>query len=304
MLRVVCEKDSDKRIDIFLTEKEEGVSRSFIQKLISTGNVTVDNKPVKANFKLSQGQQVSYDIPEPVAVEIKPEDIELDIRYEDDDIIIVNKGKDMVVHPAAGHNSGTLVNALMNHCKDGGLSGINGELRPGIVHRIDKDTTGVLVVCKNDNAHRFICEQMKVHSIKRSYMAIVYGIFKEKKGVINAPIGRHPIDRKKMAINHKNGKDAITEYEVLEEIGNKYSLVRCDLKTGRTHQIRVHMASINHPLLGDTVYGPSKDIFSQQGQVLHAYVLGFIHPATKEYVEFSSELPEYFSNLLNKLRKM
>lgn len=301
---IVNENNAGSRVDSYLAEYTENLSRAFIQKLILNGDILVDGKKVKSNYRLSNGQVIEYSIPEPVPVEIIPEDLELDIIYEDDDIIIVNKGKDMVVHPAAGHLSGTLVNALMHHCSRNGLSGINGELRPGIVHRIDKDTTGILVVCKNDIAHRLISEQLKIHSIKRSYMAIVYGVFNEKKGRIAAPIGRHPTDRKKMSVNSRNGKEAITNYEVIEEFAGKYSLIRCDLETGRTHQIRVHMASIHHPLVGDTVYGPDKDPFKLQGQALHAFLLGFIHPTTKKYVEFSSPLPDYYINLIDKLRRM
>ena len=291
------------RIDKFIAETSEGLSRSYIQKLIADGAVFVDGKSAKASLKLAEGQEVSFLLPEPEELVAKPEDIPLDILYEDNDLIVINKPKDMVVHPAAGHAEGTLVNALLYHCRDN-LSGINGVMRPGIVHRIDKNTTGVLVVCKTDAAHQGIAEQLKVHSITRRYNALVYGTFKEPEGRIDAPIGRHPIDRKKMAINHKNGKSAVTNYTVLEQFGSGYSHIECRLETGRTHQIRVHMSSIGHPLLGDDVYGSGKNPFHLEGQALHARVLGFIHPITGQYMEFEAPLPEYFTELAEKLRKM
>lgn len=294
--------ESDIRIDKYIATELTQFSRSFIQKLIQDGLVTASGKVVKANYKVQTGDEISIQVPEPVELDIRPENIPLDILYEDKDIVIINKGKGMVVHPAAGHYSGTLVNALMYHCKDE-LSGINGVMRPGIVHRIDMDTTGVLVVCKNDQAHQFIAEQLKVHSITRKYNAIVYNAFKDESGRVEGPIGRHPQDRKKMSINPKNGKPAATNYQVLENMGGKYAHIECSLETGRTHQIRVHMSSIHHPLLGDTVYGPGKDPFKLTGQALHARVLGFIHPTTKEYVEFEAPLPEYFTQLLEKLRR-
>ncbi len=298
---VVEEEYAGLRIDSVLSEIEEDLSRSYLQKLIKDGLVFVNDKPIKPNYKVAKGECITYTVPTPVDLNIEAEDIPLDIMYEDDDIIIVNKGKGMVVHPAAGHYSGTLVNGLLYHCKDR-LSGINGVLRPGIVHRIDMNTTGVLVICKNDNAHQCIADQLKVHSITRKYNAICYQAFKEFEGTIDAPLGRHPIDRKKMSINHKNGKRAVTHYKVLENFGTKYAHIECSLETGRTHQIRVHMASIHHPLLGDDVYGYTKDNFKLEGQALHARVLGFIHPTTKEYVEFEAPLPEYFTTLMNKLR--
>lgn len=288
------------RIDKYLSEAAPEYSRSFFQKLLKDQTVFIGGKPVKASYKVSCGEEICFEEPELVEAEIIAEDIPLDIVYEDSDIVIINKPKGMVVHPAAGHYTGTLVNGLMYHCKDQ-LSGINGVLRPGIVHRIDMDTTGILVVCKNDKAHRDIAEQLKVHSITRKYYCIVSGNIKEDEGTVDAPIGRHPVDRKKMSINEKNGREAVTHYKVLERFG-KYTYVECQLETGRTHQIRVHMASLSHPLLGDTVYGPEKQPFKLQGQTLHAGVLGFVHPTTKEYVEFSSPLPEYFQNLLVKLR--
>lgn len=291
------------RIDKFLSCRLEEVSRSYIQKLIKEGHVSVNGKPVKANYKLGADDEICLEIPEAKEPDILPEDIPLDILYEDQDILVVNKPKGMVVHPAAGHYSGTLVNALMYHCIDS-LSGINGVMRPGIVHRIDMDTTGSLLVCKNDEAHRILAEQLKEHTIRREYHAIVYGNLKDDAGTIDAPIGRHPVDRKKMSINHKNGKRAVTHYEVLERFGN-FTYIRCRLETGRTHQIRVHMASLHHPLLGDEVYGPSsKPPFSGlKGQVLHAKILGIHHPSTGEYMEFDAPLPQYFVDLLQKLRR-
>lgn len=290
------------RIDRFVSEHLKDVSRSYIQKLIKDNMLTVDLKPVKANYKVKTGENVSICLPEPVSLDIEAQNIPLDILYEDDDVLLVNKPKDMVVHPSAGHMDGTLVNALLYHCKDS-LSSINGVMRPGIVHRIDKDTTGVLIICKNDKSHNCIAEQLKVHSITRKYHAIVYNNLKDDQGTIDAPIGRHPVDRKKMAINHKNGKSAVTHYKVLERFG-KYTYVECQLETGRTHQIRVHMSSIGHPLLGDEIYGSMKQPYKTCGQVLHAKVFGFIHPTTGEYMEFETSLPTYFEELLNKLRNM
>ncbi|MGN0987109.1 MAG: RluA family pseudouridine synthase [Otoolea sp.] len=297
---LVPEEDSGTRIDKYLSESCEDFSRSFLQKLLKSGLIEVDGKAVKSSYRLSAGERVSFEIPEAVEAEIQPENIPLDILYEDSDLILVNKPKGMVVHPAAGHYTGTLVNGLMYHCRDQ-LSGINGVMRPGIVHRIDMDTTGVLVVCKNDFSHNAIAEQLKIHSITRIYYAVVFGVIKEEEGTVHAPIGRHPTDRKKMSIHSKNGRDAITHYRVLERF-SKYTLIECRLETGRTHQIRVHMASIGHPLLGDTVYGPEKQPYRLQGQTLHAGVLGFIHPRTGTYMEFKAPLPEYFEELLKKLR--
>ena len=289
------------RIDRFLSEQLPEHSRSYIQKLIKDGQVSIGGKAVKSNYKIAGTEEISLLVPDQVLPDILPEDIPLDILYEDQDLIVVNKPKGMVVHPAAGHYSGTLVNALMYHCKDD-LSGIKGVMRPGIVNRIDRNTTGSLLVCKNDFAHNAIAEQLKVHSITRKYRAIVHGNLKNDQGTVDAPIGRHPIDRKKMAIEPRNGRDAITHYRVLERFGN-YTYIECQLETGRTHQIRVHMSSIHHPIVGDDVYGPAKCPFSGlQGQTLHAQVLGFIHPRTGEYMEFSAPLPEYFENLLTKLR--
>lgn len=289
------------RIDKFLSEHMEDCSRSYIQKIIKDGNVTVNGKAVKSNYKIALGDVISVTMPEPEQLDIVPEDIPLDILYEDSDIIVINKGKGMVVHPSAGHYSGTIVNGLLHHCKDQ-LSGINGVMRPGIVHRIDMNTTGVIVICKNDKAHNCIAEQLKEHSITREYHAIVYNHFSDREGKVDAPIGRHPIERKKMAINHKNGKRAVTHYELIENLKQNFAYIKCHLETGRTHQIRVHMASIQHPLLGDDVYGPKRSNYQLQGQVLHAKTLGFIHPTTKKYVEFSAPLPDYFAELLRKFR--
>ncbi len=292
--------DNGLRIDKYLSTVNEQLSRSYIQKLLKSGLVLVDGKPVKASYQVDEGDVISFDIPEAVEPEIEPEDMDLDILYEDQDVILVNKPKGMVVHPAAGHYSHTLVNGLMYHCKDQ-LSGINGVMRPGIVHRIDMDTTGVIIACKNDMAHNSIAAQLKEHSITRRYQAIVHGVLKEDTGTIEGPIGRHPTDRKKMSINYNNGKPAVTHYKVLKRF-RQYTHVECRLETGRTHQIRVHMASIGHPLLGDLVYGPGKcPVPGLQGQTLHAGILGFIHPRTGEYMEFTAPLPEYFAKLLNTL---
>lgn len=292
--------DFNMRLDKFLTEKLPDMSRSHIQKLIRDGNVTVNEKTVKANYKVSLGEIVEIDIPEPECLDIVPENIPLDILYEDDDILVVNKPKGMVVHPAPGHYSGTLVNAIMFHCKEN-LSGINGVLRPGIVHRIDMNTTGSLLICKNDKSHRFLAEQLKEHSITRKYHAIVYGNLKEDSGTIASPIGRHPVERKKMSTKSKSGRPAVTHYQVLERFGN-FTYIECQLETGRTHQIRVHMSSIGHPILGDDLYGPSKCPYTLDGQTLHAKILGIVHPTTKEYMEFDAPLPTYFLDLLEKLR--
>lgn len=288
------------RIDKCISNYLESLSRSYIQKIIKDGKAYVNDAVVKANYKVKVDDKVQFEILDCEEPDIPPQDIPLDILYEDKDILIVNKPKDMVVHPAPGHYEGTLVNAIMFHCKDE-LSGINGVLRPGIVHRIDKDTTGSIIICKNDEAHRKIAQQLKEHSITRKYRAIVYGRILEEEGTVNAPIGRHPTDRKKMAINEKNGKPAVTHYKVLERF-DKYTYIECQLETGRTHQIRVHMTSIGHPLLGDEVYGNAKCPFKLEGQTLHAMTIGFIHPTTGEYVEYEAPLPEYFEHLLQILR--
>ena len=292
----------DERLDKFLSAMLPDQSRSYLQKIIKDGNVLVNGEPKKSSYRLEDGDEVTADLPELKSPDIEPENIPLDILYEDDSILMVNKPKRMVVHPSAGHYTGTLVNAVLWHCQ-GQLSGINGVSRPGIVHRIDKDTTGVLVVCKNDAAHNAVAAQLKEHSITRKYRAIVHGVIKEDEGTVDAPIGRHPTERKKMASGVKNGKRAVTHYRVLERFQG-YTYVECQLETGRTHQIRVHMASIHHPLLGDTVYGPAKDSHHLEGQTLHAMVLGLIHPVTGEYLEVEAPLPEYFENLLKKFRAM
>lgn len=290
------------RIDKYLAEVMNDYSRSFLQKQLKDGNVSVNEKTAKASLKVAEDDEVRIFIPENKEPDIVPEDIPLDILYEDQQLLVVNKPKGMVVHPSAGHYSHTLVNALMFHCKDQ-LSGINGVLRPGIVHRIDMDTTGALVVCKTDLAHQSLAEQLKIHSITRRYRAIVHGRLKEDFGTIEGTIGRHPTDRKKMAINVKNGKPATTHYKVLERF-DQFTYVECELETGRTHQIRVHMSSIGHPLLGDVVYGPKKSaVPNLQGQTLHAMVLGFLHPVSNEYMEFTAPLPEYFEKLLKIFRK-
>ena len=290
----------DERIDKCISNYMENLSRSYIQKIIKEGNVYVNDAVIKANYRAKVDDRVRFTIPDSVEPDIPAQDIPLDILYEDEDILIVNKPKNMVVHPAPGHYEGTLVNAVMFHCKDR-LSGINGVMRPGIVHRIDKDTTGSGIVCKNDEAHNAIAALLKTHDITRKYRAIVYGNVKAEQGTVDAPIGRHPNDRKKMAVNEKNGKQAVTHYHVLERFG-QYTYIECQLETGRTHQIRVHMASIGHPLLGDTVYSNRKAPFRLEGQVLHAMTLGFIHPGSGEYVEFEAPLPAYFENLLSVLR--
>ena len=289
----------DQRIDRYLTEMLPEQSRSFFQKLIRDGFVMVNHIIVKVNYRLKTGDVIEIDIPDAVPTEIVPENIPLDILYEDDDLLIVNKPKGMVVHPAVGHSTGTLVNAIMYHCQ-GNLSGINGEIRPGIVHRIDKDTTGSLIICKNDEAHRNIAEQIKEHSVTRRYVGVVAGTFSEESGTVEGAIGRHPNDRKRMTINEKNGKPAVTHYRVLQTLKGA-SFMEFELETGRTHQIRVHMASISHPLLGDTVYGNSKNPYKLQGQALHARTIGFIHPTTGEYIEVSSPIPEYMTELVRKL---
>jgi len=286
------------RLDLFISNKFEDKSRSYIQGVIEGGNAIVNGKCRKSNFKLKLGDIITLKIPEPVELNVKAEDIPLDILYEDSDVIVINKPQDMVVHPAPGNYSGTLVNALLNHCTD--LSGINGVLRPGIVHRIDKDTSGALVVAKNDNAHNSLAAQLKDHSMTRSYVALVEGVIKSDEGTIDAPIGRHPKDRIKMAIV-ESGKKAVTHYKVIERF-DKYTLVECNLETGRTHQIRVHMAKIGHPLVGDLIYGFKKQSFNLKGQVLHAKRLGFIHPRTNEYMEFASPLPDYLEKLIAKLK--
>ena len=288
------------RIDVFLADALEDVSRSGVQKLMEQGHIQLNGKAVKPNYKLREKDVIDVQIPDVVEPEILPENIPLDILYEDQDVIVLNKPQGMVVHPAPGHTSGTLVNALMYHC-GAELSGINGEKRPGIVHRIDKDTSGVLMVAKNNAAHQSLAEQLAVHSITRKYNAIVYNGFSEESGTVDQPIGRNPQDRKKMAVTQKHSRHAVTHYRVLERLGN-FTLIEAQLETGRTHQIRVHMTYIGHPLLGDTVYGKKKQPFGLEGQVLHARVLGFRHPSTGEYMEFEAPLPPYFETLLTRLK--
>ncbi|MCM1266434.1 MAG: RluA family pseudouridine synthase [Bacteroidales bacterium] len=291
--------DSEERLDKWLTAAVPDLSRSYIQKCIKEGQVFVNGAPQKANYRLRVDDEVSFVIPEAMEPEIEAEEIPLSVLYEDSDVLVVDKPKGMVVHPAPGHYNGTLVNAVLWHCK-GELSGINGVLRPGIVHRIDRDTTGSLIVCKNDAAHRAIAEQLKSHSLNRTYRAIVHGVLEAEEGTIDAPIGRDERDRKRMTVNQKNGKEAVTHYRVLQRFGS-YTYIECRLETGRTHQIRVHMTSIGHPLLGDAVYGARKTPFHLEGQTLHAHRLGFIHPRSGEYVEAEAPLPPYFTHLLEVL---
>ncbi len=300
LIRLEADENSvDERIDKYLGAVLSDQSRSFLQKLIREGGVLVNGKPVKASYRVDGEDQIEIFLPEPETPVIPAENIPLDILYEDKDLLIVNKPKGMVVHPAAGHRTGTLVNAVLYHCR-GQLSGINGVMRPGIVHRIDRDTTGALVVCKNDRAHNHVANQLKEHTITRRYVAVVAGVIREEEGTVDAPIGRHPTERKKMAAGVKNGKRAVTHYRVLQRF-RAHTLIECRLETGRTHQIRVHMASIRHPILGDTVYGPSKDSFHLEGQALHARVLGLVHPATGAYIEAEAPLPDYFHKLLARL---
>ena len=295
--------DNEDRIDVFLSNVYKDASRTYIQKLIKEGNISVNGKICsKPSYKLKEDDEIDLNVPDPLPLEILPEDIPLDIIYEDDDFLIVNKPKGMVVHPACGHLDGTLVNALLFHCKDE-LSGINGILRPGIVHRIDKDTSGSLIICKNDFAHRNIADQLKVHSIKRVYLGIINGRLKESEGTVDIYIDRDKNDRKKMGVcDSLHGKKAITHYKVLKEFDG-YSLVEFTLETGRTHQIRVSMSYLNHPLLGDTVYGSPKNKFGVEGQVLHAKTIGFMHPSKNEYVEFEAPLNSEFERLLKILDK-
>lgn len=297
----VMDEQEGERLDKFLSMIYPELSRSFFQKLIKDEQVQVNGIAQKSNYRIKMEDFVQVSIPDATIAAIVPENIPIDILYEDDDLLIVNKPKGMVVHPSAGHYTGTLVNAIMYHCKDS-LSGINGEIRPGIVHRIDMDTTGSLIICKNDASHMNIAEQIKVHSVNRIYEGIVYGNVSDDEGTIEGAIGRNPKDRKKMAINEQNGKPAITHYKVIERFAG-YTYMQFKLETGRTHQIRVHMASINHPLLGDMLYGPAKSPFSHlQGQTLHAKTIGFLHPSTGKYMEFSAPLPEYFEKLLLQLK--
>lgn len=293
----ITEEWEEERIDKALSGLVDSLSRSYIQKLMKEGKIKVNQAAVKANYRLKCDDEIKFRIPSAAEPDILPENIPLNILYEDEDVLVVNKPKGMVVHPAAGHYSGTLVNAVMYHCR-GNLSGINGIMRPGIVHRIDKDTTGSLLICKNDFSHNHIAAQLKEHTVERKYHAICYGVLPLQEGTINAPIGRHPSDRKRMAITERNGKPAITHYKVLQRFDG-YTYIECRLETGRTHQIRVHMASIGHPLLGDEVYSKGhKSPFRLEGQCLHAKTLGFIHPRTEKHIETEAPLPEYFEHLL------
>lgn len=289
-------EEDDERLDKWMSSAIADLSRSYIQKCIKDNQVLINGKPQKASYRLKVDDEIVFHIPQAMEPAIEAENIPLSILYEDPDLLIVDKPKGMVVHPAPGHYSGTLVNAVMYHCRDN-LSGINGVLRPGIVHRIDRDTTGSLIICKNDHAHNSIAEQLKEHTITRKYRAIVHGVIDAEEGTVNAPIGRDPKDRKKMAINEQNGKPAITHYKVLRRF-QEYTYIECQLETGRTHQIRVHMSSIGHPLLGDEVYSQRKSPYHLCGQTLHAMVIGFIHPSSGEYLEITAPLPDYFDHLL------
>lgn len=294
---LVADEENGIRIDTFLSGKFEEKSRSYFQGLIEDGNILVNNKEKKSNYKVKTKDNIMVTFPEAVELQVIAEDIELNIIYEDKDLIVINKPQEMVVHPAVGNYSGTIVNGLLFHCKD--LSGINGVIRPGIVHRIDKDTSGVLVIAKNDKSHNKLSDQLKDHSMNRTYYALVEGRIKEDGGTVDKPLGRSPKDRLKMAIQ-KDGKRAVTHYEVITRY-ESCTLIKCKLETGRTHQIRVHMASLSHPLLGDKVYGFKKQRYKLKGQMLHAKELGFIHPSKNIYVEFKSELPDYFKEILKKL---
>lgn len=295
---IISDEYLGQRIDVYLSENMEDMSRSHIQKLIFQKDILVNGKEIKSNYKLRSGDSIKVVIPEPARLDLIAEDIDIEILYEDQDLAVVNKPQGMVVHPAVGNYTGTLVNALLGKCS---LSSINGVIRPGIVHRIDKDTSGILVIAKNDNSHKHLAEQIKNHTVKRIYVALVEGIMKNDQGTINMPIGRHPVERKKMAVVNRNGREAVTHYRVIERYGEN-TLIEARLETGRTHQIRVHMAYIGHPLVGDPVYGYKKQKYRLKGQALHARTLGFIHPVKCEYMEFTAPLPEYFENLLNKLK--
>ncbi len=297
----VSPEDVGERLDKYLSEQIDGLSRSAASRLIFEGKVSVGENNVKKNYKIEYGDIITVLTDDPQPVDVLPEDIPLDIVYEDADLLVVNKPKDMVVHPAPGHFSGTLVNALMFHCMDG-LSGINGELRPGIVHRIDKNTSGLLVVAKSDKAHAGLSEQIKDHSFTREYLAVAYGNIKEDERTVDAPIGRHKTDRKRMCVTEFNSRPAVTHIKVLERY-NGFTYILCRLETGRTHQIRVHLAYIGHPIAGDDVYGPSKVITELRGQCLHAYKLGFVHPVTGGYMEFTADPPESFIRFRDKLRR-
>lgn len=300
-MRATLTANEPGRVDALIAAAMPELSRAFVQKLLEEGRITCKGRPVKKSFKPEPGDELTIDIPEPAAPDVRAEDIPLDIVFEDRDVIVVNKPKGMVVHPAPGHPDGTLVNALMAHCGPE-LSGINGVLRPGIVHRIDKDTSGLLIAAKNDKAHAFLAAQLADHTLSRTYECVVVGNLREDSGTVDAPIGRHPTDRKRQCVTEKNSRPAVTHWRVLERFG-AYTYVECRLETGRTHQIRVHMAYIGHPILGDTVYGSKKPVPGLEGQCLHAKKLRFIHPATGESVELSCPLPDYFVKTLERLRK-
>ncbi len=296
----ITPEDAEKRLDVWLTASLDQFSRSYVDKLIQDGNVSVNKKNVKSGYRLKAGDTIEVNMPEPKLLEVKAEEIELDIIHEDEDVIVINKPRGMVVHPAAGNYSGTLVNALLRHC-GGSLSDINGVIRPGIVHRIDKDTSGVLVIAKNNKSHAFLSDKLKEHDINRIYIAVAEGVIPEDRGTVDAPIGRHPVDRKKMAVNLKNGRRAVTHFKVLERFKNT-TLLELRLETGRTHQIRVHMSYIGHPLIGDSVYGKKKQVYGFEGQALHAGTLGFVHPGTGEYAEYTAQPPEEFNELVKRLK--
>lgn len=301
LIFTVSSDSAGDRIDKYISENSSSMSRSAVASIIEKGGVQVNGKEVSKNYKLRENDKITVVVPEPEELDAKPENIPLDIVYEDDDLLVVNKPKGMVVHPAAGNYTGTLVNALLYHCKDS-LSGINGVLRPGIVHRIDKDTSGLLIVAKNDRAHAGLAEQIKAHSFERAYECVAHGNIKEDEFTVNQPIGRNPKDRKKMAVTYKNSKNAVTHFKVLKRYGS-FTHLRCTLETGRTHQIRVHLSYVGHPIAGDEVYGPKKPVKGLSGQCLHAKHIGFVHPITGEWLEFESPLPEYFTQFLNKLEK-
>jgi 23S rRNA pseudouridine1911/1915/1917 synthase len=299
---IVDDMDEGQRLDVYIANQLDHLSRSFIQKLIEQGNIQINgSKDIVKKYKVLENDEIEVEIPDPELLKVEAEDIPVDIVYEDEDVVIVNKPQGMVVHPAPGNYKGTLVNALLYHCKN--LSSINGVIRPGIVHRIDKDTSGLLMVAKNDKAHRSLAEQLKEHSINRIYVAMVHGNIKEERGTINAPIGRHPVDRMKMAVVDRNGKNAVTHFRVLERYG-EYSFIEAKLETGRTHQIRVHMSYIHHPLVGDPIYGQKKEKFYTEGQMLHAQTIGFIHPSTGEYMEFHADIPEHFRKIMITIEKL
>ena len=298
----ITEELEDERVDKCLSALIDSLSRSYIQKMVKEGRVSVNGKPVKGSYRVKSDDCVTFCLPKAVEPDIQPEDIPLDILYEDEDVILVNKPKGMVVHPAPGHYSGTLVNALLYHC-GGQLSGINGVMRPGIVHRIDKDTTGSLAACKNDAAHKSLARQLKEHTVTRQYHAICQGVLREEEGVIDRPLARHPMDRKKMAVATQGGKRAVTHYRVLQRFP-RHTYIQCELETGRTHQIRVHLSQNGHPIVGDKTYGVRKEEFHLAGQLLHAYQVGFVHPSTGKYMEFTSEIPAYFEKVLKILRNL